>query len=167
MRSIWLVGNHDVIEDGSGSHTMSGFAGALTFEDELNTIQVLDRPCVRLLRQDLLLVALPYVARSHAYDPAQYIRELDDLGCRRVIVIGHLNLEGIEPGSETKDMPRGRDVFWPIAEIRTRWGDRALMLGGHYHEQQEYEGVHIVGSLERLTFGEEKNEPGYFIVEVC
>ena len=82
-----------------------------------------------------------------------------------VIIAGHLNLEGITAGSETTKMPRGREVYWPLDAIRECFPD-ALVLGGHYHERQLYQGVQIIGSLARLTFGEEDTQPAFIEVEV-
>jgi hypothetical protein len=82
-----------------------------------------------------------------------------------VIVIGHLMLEGIAPGSETTDMARGRDVFLPVAALRAAFPD-CVICNGHYHTAQTYKTVHIPGSLIRLTKGEIGNVPGYLIVDV-
>jgi hypothetical protein len=113
------------------------------------------------------VIALPFTPFCRSYDPAVFLREAAFV-CRspRVLIAGHLNLEGITPGSETLDMPRGRDVFFPIEEALATFGDRAILLNGHYHERQVYRGVQVVGSLERLGFGELRNEPGYLLVEV-
>lgn len=159
IESFWLAGNHDVIEDGTGATTLSALkaAGANVFE----------QPGSAVFRGLLPIIALPYTARSHAYDPAQFIeRVAGGVGKQqRVLIVGHLNLEGIGPGSETTDMPRGRDVFWPTAAIR-EFFPNAVVLGGHIHKRQVFNGVQIVGSLIRCTFGEEENEPGYLIIEI-
>jgi hypothetical protein len=79
-----------------------------------------------------------------------------------------LTVPGIEPGSETREMPRGREVRYPVEAIRERWGDRAVMLNGHYHRayHRAESPVVVPGSLERLTRGEARNEPGCLILEV-
>ncbi len=171
IRSRWLVGNHDVIEDGSGTNTLAGIAAMYPIAADGDVV-VWDSPCSEVIpvlpaeldAGSVLLVALPFTPRSHAYDPAAFVEILPPhLG--PVIVAGHLNIEGIGPGSETIDMPRGRDVFFPLEAVKKRF-PKALMLNGHYHTRQTFNGIVIPGSLERLTFGEEKNEPGYLIVEV-
>ena len=162
--SRWLVGNHDVVEDGRASHTLAAVAevGCLT------RCVVHPRPAAYMLADWLGFVALPYVPRSHAYDPEAFVRAAGPAlaGARRVIVAGHLNVAGVTPGSETEDMPRGRDVFFPLDAAREVFGDRALLLNGHYHRGQVFEGIHIPGSLERLTFGEADHDPGYLVLEV-
>ncbi len=75
-------------------------------------------------------------------------------------VFGHLMLEGIGPGSETRDMPRGRNVFWPTEVIAECW-PKALLVGGHYHVAQVFSRVNVVGSLARLTRGEVGSTPQF------
>lgn len=165
VRSRWLVGNHDVIEDGSGTSTLSGMSVLNDVDHFQMDARVVDRPCFEFIG-DAGFIFLPFVPRSHAYDPEAFVYSTPATSCERVVVAAHLNIEGIEPGSETSEMPRGRDVFFPLAACREAYGARALLLNGHYHDGQIYEGIHIPGSLERLTFGEECNVPSYLIVEV-
>jgi DNA repair exonuclease SbcCD nuclease subunit len=164
IMSRWLVGNHDVIEDGSGAHTLAALRGMASGIGG-NGIRVYDRPTCEMMF-GVAVVALPFTARSHAYDPAEFIREVEVDTTRpdRVVVLSHLNIEGIESGSETSEMPRGRDVFLPLAEIRKRWPD-AVIVNGHYHKRQTFKGIEVTGSLERLTFGEQENNPGFLILE--
>jgi DNA repair exonuclease SbcCD nuclease subunit len=179
IRSRWLVGNHDVIEDGSGSHTLAGVAAVEASQQGRGArmggeaIKVYSEPTSERFgdRREggFDLVALPFTPRSHAYDPQLFVEHHNLGGVGEngwpVVVIAHLNIEGIAPGSETIDMPRGRAVFLPVDAIRKRW-PKALVVAGHYHQRQVFDGVVVVGSLERLTFGEERNAPGWLIVEV-
>lgn len=163
--SVWVGGNHDALEDGSGTSTLDPIHGWSAFDDRVN---VCSRPeVIRFPAFDV--VALPYAAQSHEYDPERFVRDLPawvGAQSRRVIVAGHLNLDGILEGSESLEMPRGRSTYWPVAEILARFGDRALMLAGHYHRRQVHRGVQIVGSLERLSFADGTTAPGYLVVEV-
>lgn len=76
------------------------------------------------------------------------------------LIVGHLMIEGIAVGSETRDMPRGRDVFLPIDSLRDHFPD-AKIVNGHYHDGQMYKGVHIPGALARFTVGEAQNTPRF------
>ena len=125
-------------------------------------IRVYDGPCLEVFGGCDVL-ALPFTSRAHAYDPAEAVRQNGTDA--PALVLGHLNIEGIEPGSETADFPRGREVFLPVPLIRERFPN-ATIACGHYHRRQVFQGVHIPGSLARLTFGEEENEPGFLIAEV-
>ncbi len=154
-----ITGNHDVVEDGTGSHTLCALKPLALVNDypDHNIIGGVN------------FLSLPFTARSHAYDPVKTIEHWATYVGKKTpaptVIVGHLNLEGISPGSETTSMPRGRDVYWPMDAIREHF-PKALCIGGHYHEQQVYDGVHIVGSLQRLTFAEEENEPAFMMFEV-
>lgn len=165
IASRWLVGNHDVLEDGLGTSTLVALRALRDFEGTPVDCRVYDRPQVEQVEPGLAIVALPYVARSHAYDPEAFVYGVPCSGSR-VVVLGHLNIQGIEPGSETSEMPRGREVFLPLDAIGETYRDRALVMNGHYHKQQVFKGIHIPGSLERLTFGElTYGPPAYLWVE--
>ena len=159
IEPLFVAGNHDVIEDGTGFTTMS----ALT---RTGFGSVFERPGMLQARCGLTVIALPFTATSEEYDPAEFIRICAEHAPEGpVLIAGHLNLEGISAGSETKDMPRGRDVFWPLDAIAECFPN-AMLVGGHYHAPQEYKGVHIIGSTARLRFDECDNENGFMEVEV-
>jgi DNA repair exonuclease SbcCD nuclease subunit len=156
IKSWWIAGNHDVVEDGNGATTLSALRsipGAMVFEDATHFCGHRDSPDI---------VILPFAARSRAYDPGEFVAT-----CERhreaALVFGHLNIAGITPGSETKDMPRGREVFWPLDEINAKF-PKVLMVAGHYHRSQVFKDVRVVGSPARLTFGEQDNDPKYLII---
>jgi len=161
--SVALAGNHDVIEDGSGGSVLD----SLKWD---GCGPVLTRPELVELRDDdghLLcnLLALPFTPTSHNYDPEAFVIGTAALKKQVVqLVIGHLNIAGIAVGSETTDMPRGRDVFWPVKALDECYPN-ALRIGGHYHTPQVFNGIHIVGSAVRQTFAEKDNDPGFIMVE--
>ena len=151
--SFWLTGNHDVAEDGLLKSTLSPIAGPLA----------VDYPGG--FGSDFF--ALPYTSRDRTYSPGEAVRKAAERGVVPRAVFGHLNVEGITPGSEATDMPRGRDVFWPIDELRQCWPG-VVCIGGHIHralQVKSYNPIEIVGAPARFTFGEESNEPGYLILE--
>jgi DNA repair exonuclease SbcCD nuclease subunit len=162
VRSVWVQGNHDAQEDGSGGSVLDPLRGALE-----GLASVAKGPTVYQL-PGLDAVALPYAPRSHEYDPAKAVADLPDhVGRgRRVLFLAHLELDGIEPGSESREMPRGRATFWPTEAILARYGDRALMVGGHYHRRQVHRGVRLAGSLERLSFADGTEAPAYLVLEI-
>lgn len=168
VEQAWVVGNHDVIEDGHGTHVLSPLKAA--------GFRVWDKPGSLTLglnkfgeKNRLDVVALPYSSRATSYDPEAAIRDLAKDRPARTLVVGHLMLEGISPGSETTDMPRGRDVFWPMRAIAECLPE-AVVLAGHYHKRQVYERyavpVQVVGSMERLSHGEESNAPGFLVLDL-
>lgn len=152
-----IPGNHDVFEDGRGTTAID----LLRYE-----------PGVRLFKKPELcddIVFLPYTPASHRYDPAAFCENLraerPSSAVQVKLVVGHLNLEGINVGSEYNAFPRGREVFFPIEEAK-RCFPKAVLVNGHIHKRQVYRGVHVVGSLVRLTKTEAANEPGGIIVDV-
>ena len=160
-----LPGNHDVIEDGSGRTVLDVFRwmDGAALRDEPGA-HVFEGPysCSRCN-----VIWLPFTPSSRAYDPDEFIRSLvlEERDVIPTVVFGHLNLEGIVPGSETTDMPRGRDVYWPLKALRECFPN-AFLVGGHYHTPQVFEGVHVVGSGARLRFDEKDNEVGFMVLEV-
>ncbi len=156
--SYWLVGNHDVVEDGTGANTLMSLSSVAT---------VMDSPRWFMMGRGNLLnvISLPFTPSSHRYDPVEFIEGLEIDNDFPILIPGHLNLQGITPGSETTDMPRGREVYWPMDAIRKKF-PKAICIGGHYHERQVYDGVHIVGSIARLTYGEGDNDVGYLEVNI-
>jgi DNA repair exonuclease SbcCD nuclease subunit len=78
-------------------------------------------------------------------------------------VAGHLSVPGVVPGEEVTEMPRGRDIRFPIEAC----AGVDLLMNGHIHRRQvSPDGVVIPGSLAKLTFSEEENTPGFLIIDV-
>jgi DNA repair exonuclease SbcCD nuclease subunit len=171
---VAISGNHDVIEDGSGDTVLSpiGMLPSVRLY-ESPTCQIFDH--VLFERTTVRVIALPFTASSHGYDPEEFVDRAVQDDPREVdatIVLSHLTgLQGVQPGEETTEMPRGREVRFP-AEAIGRIPGRKVVLQGHFHRRQTWRpvgqdyDVHIIGSLARLTFGEEKNDPGYTMVEI-
>lgn len=183
---VWVAGNHDVIESSRGATTLSPLAaanrqGRLGAGDGADTY-VFERPTFAELVgfdvPNLRLVALPYVARAVERMPgfedlrAAAFAEAAALGEKwPLVVIGHLTVPGALVGSETTDMPRGRDLDFPFEDVARL--NPALVASGHYHKAQvvshEATGLDIVipGSPFRLTFGERDDKrKGFVIVEI-
>jgi DNA repair exonuclease SbcCD nuclease subunit len=178
--SLWIAGNHDVIENDRGATVLEPLAKVAWKGgyDGRAEIRVAEEPLQWSFKTTgVQVVALPYVARARAYEPDLYVdncvppdRATEALGwhVRRVVVIGHLTVPGAERGSESLDFARGRDLVFPVEACRRRWGDRVTMINGHYHRRQTptSDGVYIPGSLARLRHDEETHEPGYLTIDV-
>lgn len=169
IMSVWIAGNHDVIEDGSGRTTLSALrAVSMRLASEYAPILVFEQPDSVVLntkREALPFLALPFTATSHTYRPDKIVEMFAPGFTNGGMVFGHLKVEGVQPGEETTEMPRGRDIVFPREELR-RLMPKAFLGNGHYHRRQVYDGVHIPGSLARLTFGEREHVPGFLIAEV-
>jgi DNA repair exonuclease SbcCD nuclease subunit len=169
IASYWMPGNHDVIEDGTGDTTLNPLK-ALTGPHA--RVRVMDRPSVSHYHTERIdLVFLPYVPIVRAYDPAEYMCGYFEERApeERTVVIGHCTyIEGVIPGEETREMPRGRALPFPQHVLEQH--ERVIAINGHYHTRQtagsQRSPIHLPGALQRLAFGEEKNEPGYLVVTV-
>lgn len=160
IQSNFIAGNHDTIEDGSGRTTISPLrnAGERVF--------VYEEPAL-ITWGDVQCCFLPFPARVLRYDPEAFMREHPfDQTARVRMVVGHCtSIDGVQLGSETYDMTRGAELMFPLAECRKQ--NVTFMANGHFHKQQVTEsGIHIPGTLERLRFDEETNEPGVMIVDL-
>jgi DNA repair exonuclease SbcCD nuclease subunit len=159
--NFWVAGNHDRVEDGTGRTMLSPIAamGSLS--------RVVEQPECHLVK-GVELMFFPYPSRVARYDPAHEAeRMFAELGKTKhsVMAFGHLQLDGAQLGSETRDFARGADVQWPVATLK-KLGAKAI-VGGHYHKRQTVDGVMCVGSLDRLRFDEADNSPGWMLLEVA
>lgn len=166
IESHWIAGNHDVIEDGTADTVLAPLRAV---REVGAPVHVYERPGLNVVGGRVALLALPYTALAAPYDPVREVREAAMMTKLPTVLAGHLMLDGIVPGAETTDMARGRDVLLPVREARHAFELQnlpLLMLNGHYHQRQQFNGVHVPGALERLTFGEEQSRPGWLVVEV-
>lgn len=178
---VIVAGNHDVVEDGSGSSVLSPLRPLNQFDESgsVSYCVVAHSPVsCRLSRVDedgyagdaVQVHALPFAPASHAYDPVEFVQGIVDDGGKHLFV-SHLNVEGVAPGSE-ESMPRGREVFLPRKLIGERFGKRATVLQGHYHQRQRFDprdggaAVQVIGAPARFTFGEETNDPAFLFLYV-
>jgi predicted phosphodiesterase len=177
IAQVWIAGNHDVIEDGTGGTTMAALAGWSRRRGYYHCPPT-PHNCAFIVAESPIhiggilgttndLLVLPYTARAKAYDPVQFVERTQlSKGCTKVLVFGHLNVIGADDGSETEDFPRGREVVFPTDALLAKWGDRCMLFHGHYHRRQTVRGVRMPGALGRLGFGEVGNPAGVLIVEV-
>lgn len=166
--SIWIAGNHDVIEDGSGATTLTPLRAlqALKMNDGTDAVRICETPSVFEFAGCSML-ALPFTPTVNGYDPTQFVAAQLDTDYP-LVILSHLAVTGVQPGEETTKMPRGRDIVLPDGMLRSRAAP-TLVLQGHYHRRQVFRGngvpVHVVGSLAQLNFGEEDNAPGFLDIE--
>ncbi len=162
--SVWVAGNHDVCEDGSGATTLTPLT---QLESKGSGIYVAEVPRLIDLDGDIALLCLPFTAASRGVDIEEAATELWPKN-RRVITLSHLSVPGVIPGEETTEMPRGREVLYPFEATK----NSVLRIQGHYHRRQTFDPndggppIVIPGSLARLTFGEAEHTPSFLLVEV-
>lgn len=168
IRSVWLAGNHDVIEDGRGSTTIDplhGIVGGL--------VSVATEPRAYQL-EGLRVTCLPYLSARREASKKTIAQEVEAMRgfAGPQLVLAHLTPRGIIPGEEAAEMARGREIYLPDAELlAARDGRPMLVLCGHIHKRQRHVApsglpVEIVGSAALFTHGEEHHRPGYLVVEI-
>lgn len=161
--SCWVAGNHDVIEDGSGFTTLS----PLRMFKKNPYVHLFEKPGSVMLKGGVEFVAFPFTATSHPYNPMDVV-----LPEGPAIIGSHLHVAGIQPGEETTELPRGREVLLPYEHLdQARRRKDTLLLSGHYHKRQRFTPpggrlpIEVIGTPARLTFGESNNVPGYLTIE--
>lgn len=162
VRQVWIAGNHDPIEDGSGHTTLWPLKNLSPF------IQVFEQPELCRLRnaEEDYILALPFTARSHTYDPAEFVREqCEGKMMRNLVVLSHLTVPDAQLDNESKELARGRDMHYPSDALRQVNATHMHLYQGHYHRAQEINTscgvVHVCGSIQQLTFGKSPLKPSF------
>lgn len=170
VSSIWLAGNHDVIETGRGDTSLTPLRALEMLPEAPGAVYVVERPAAIEIsmpygqddRQTVRFVCLPFTASSHGYEADAAIIDLAEGSPKQdTVILSHLHVAGVEPGEESGEMARGREHALPVALAMEK---AAAVFQGHYHRQQKTkDGVWIVGSPARLTFspGIEEHRPGF------
>lgn len=156
-----IAGNHDVTDSAEGLTVLNPLAQALRDKrvwvaTTPRVVQVAEMP-----NKVFRFMLLPYMAPSclarWEAGNAPVASWVNANVSANTIVAGHLCIEGALLGSETLDMPRGRENQYPVRET----GPALLRLNGHYHKRQSPHGIWCPGAPVRLAFGEETNPTGW------
>ncbi len=180
---VWDIGNHDLPGAAARAH-----AGSIFRTLAVRDVYVIDRPQLLPLSTnsgDLEIVAIPFPTRHNlmATDKVQglpkeqvnkliadtlaetILRLARDLSPETPsILMAHLSVIGGAFGSEQAVM-LGRDVAIPLEALALPQFDYVAL--GHLHRHQQLcdnPPVVYSGSIERLDFGEEKEEKGFVVV---
>ncbi len=180
-----LVGNHDVPNAQNRAHTTEIFdtlaVPGVTVARKPGTTRIATRS------GPLQIIALPWVTRSGILTREEHknhtLPELDALLLEKLesvikaeidaldptlpaILVGHCTVMGATYGSE-KSVMLGQDLVIP----KTLLAHPALayVALGHLHRHQvvhDSPPIVYAGSLERIDFGEEREEKGFVVVEL-
>jgi len=186
--TLLLVGNHDLSPAAGRAHAIQEFATL-----EVPYVRVLDRP--QFLGPDDLwgvpaqVIAMPWIARSSlmaslelsAEKPEEIFSNIEERISGLVegwlaeadpslpmILTAHASVEGATFGAERMVM-LGADLVLPTALVKDRRLDYVAM--GHIHKPQNVnEGGHppviYPGSIERVDFGEARDDKFFILAEV-
>ncbi len=176
IESLWIAGNHDVVHDDARTTTLTPLRH---LNDPLVT--VCEAPTIIRLGENVIVIALPFESKTSIL-PADAFNSFMvhpiigvDPSVTHVVVIGHLTVPGAQPGEETTEMPRGREILFPH-EVISEWKQahprvRVTAVNGHYHRAMTVttpSGLDVVipGSLARLTFGEQAHTPSFLDISL-
>ncbi len=188
--TVLVAGNHDLPNAVKRAHTLEIF-DALEVEN-VYTARLPGVLDIETRHGPVQVGVMPWVVRSTLLSRDQYksksIEEINRLMLDRVdvvlngeqgltsrlrpdvphILVAHCTVQSAEYGSERK-VTLGHDVVWPLEVVkRPDWDYVAL---GHIHRHQALEAdrdppVVYSGSIERIDFGEEREEKGFVVAHV-
>ncbi len=186
IQTVLVVGNHDQILRGSSSHAMSVFQSL-----EVPGVITVDKPMSLKLstkRGELQIVGLPHVTRHHLMTLEKYANlpaaQLDTLLVEHVasllsgyyeeldpdvptVVTAHMTVDRAVAGIE-QELLIGYTLTFPSDIFMDRRVDYVALGHVHRHQiiQKSDPAIVYAGSLERVDFGEEKEDKGFVHVEL-
>lgn len=186
IQTILLTGNHDLILRSTASHSMSVFQSL-----EIPNVTVIDKP--QLFKIDTKhgacqIIGLPYVTRHHLMTSEEFSSmgqvQIDKAIVEKVsaimrglydeldediptLVTAHMTLDKAIAGIEKELLVGYTQTFPSDIFIDSRVDFVAL---GHVHKHQVIREnsppIVYAGSLERIDFGEEKEDKGFLHIEL-
>jgi DNA repair protein SbcD/Mre11 len=186
MPTFILVGNHDVPNALQRANTVEIYSTLAVPQ-----VTVAQRPGMHVVETrvgPVQIVAVPWISRSYLLSRGEY-RNLDPDSLKRAtleliesfvdesvtkldpsmptILAAHASVAGAVFSSE-RDIMLGQDVVLPKSLVANSAFDYVAM--GHIHKHQVLSRrrppIVYPGSLERIDFGEEREEKGFVMVEI-
>lgn len=160
---VLLVGNHDT-SNAAGKATTLDIYSAL----EAENVHVIREPSLVTLK-DLQIVGIPWVSRAEFVGIHERIKELfkEADSTKPAVVMAHASVAGAKYGSERSVMMGGDFVLDKSVLDNPKASYVAL---GHIHQRQVLPGTKVPmvysGSIERVDFGEAKEDKGFEVVEL-
>jgi exonuclease SbcD len=185
IQTVLVVGNHDQIMRSNSSHAMSVFQSL-----EVPGITIIDKPTSTVLRTangDLQLIGIPHVTRHQLLTLDKYAglssAALDRVLIEHVeallqgyyseldpqiptVVTAHMGVDKALAGIE-QELLIGYTLTFPADMFIDSLVDYVAL--GHVHKYQVLRESHptiYAGSLERVDFGEEKEDKGFVHVNI-
>ena len=183
---ILLVGNHDVLYRIDGSDALDIYSTL-----EIENVTVFNRIELKTLktkRGEVQIISLPHVTKSRLLTREENRKligkEQDDLMIKKVkeaisaciqklnpelpaLLLGHGTIETAQFGSE-QDLSIGKVLSYPLGYFQLPQLDYVGFGHIHRHQilQEKAPLILYAGSLERVDFGEEKEDKGFLYLEI-
>ncbi len=184
--TVLLIGNHDLPSVMSRATSIDIYEALGV--DHVWVCRRIDSFTIDTAAGPLQIVTLPWITRSMMLTREEYradtTEELEGRMREKVVealeahvgtldpaipavLVGHLSLNGATYGSEQSIM-LGSDLVLSRGDLQPNAFDYVAL--GHIHKHQQVGGnnppVVYSGSLERIDFGEEREDKGYVLVEI-
>jgi len=187
IKTILVVGNHDQIMRSTQSHAMSVFQSL-----EVEGVLTIDKPVFEVIDTKngaFQLIGLPHITRHNLMTMDKYAgfsaAQIDDVLVHHVSDMLHSYYEELDPSLPTvvtahmaldraiagieEELLIGYTLTFPSDIFVDERVDYVAM--GHIHKHQtirsENPTIVYAGSLERVDFGEEKEDKGFLHVELA
>ncbi len=182
---VLVVGNHDLAPAEGRASTLDVFT---TFSaDNVYVGRTIQTLRIETKAGPVQVVTLPWVLRSRFLTKditrGKSVKEVDEMLTEMLlrlldkekraltpdipaILVAHASVQGAAFGSE-RNIMLGQDLVLPAGDIADPAFDYVAL--GHIHKHQvlrESPPVVYAGSMERVDFGEEKDEKGFVVAEV-
>ncbi len=184
--TILLVGNHDVLYRIDGSDALDIYSTL-----QIEGVAVFNRIELKNIETKngiIQVVSLPHITKSRLLAREEYrnlnAKEQDELmigkvkealkGCLEkldpslpAILLGHGTIETAQFGAE-QDLSIGKVLSYPLSFFQTTQLDYVGFGHIHRHQilQEKTPLILYAGSLERVDFGEEKEDKGFIYLEI-
>lgn len=183
--TILLAGNHD-LSNKYGEATSMDVYGTL----KVDNVYVIEKPQSLNLKTkngEIQIIAIPYISKSALLTNEEYrlktfeeverilVEKIDNIITSQIIKANkelpllltfHIGVDQAQIGAE-KDLMVGKSFSVPLAILARKELDYVAL--GHIHKHQvlcEHPPVIYSGSIERVDFGEEKEDKGFIIAEI-
>ncbi|MBX9671247.1 MAG: exonuclease SbcCD subunit D [Candidatus Obscuribacterales bacterium] len=181
IKTVLVVGNHDQILRSSQSHAMSVFQSL-----EVAGVLTIDKPGLHVIDTKngaLQLIGVPHVTRHNLMTMEKYAnlsaQQIDDVLIHHVadllrsyyedldpvipsVVTAHMSLDRAVAGIE-EELLLGYTLTFPADMFIDERVDYVALGHIHKHQiiRQEHPAIVYAGSLERVDFGEAKEDKGF------
>lgn len=166
--TIILQGNHDISEDESEAHTSS-----VIQEFDIPYVSVVDEPKV-LHYNETAVIAVPYLSRKRLHfrtldEAVNHYKEIVEMlrsqsGKKNNVCLIHQTVENSIMPAGYRDLSTMDEIVVPLK----LFDDFDITICGHIHKHQALQKkppVLYVGSIDRVDFGEAKEEKGFVLYD--